>query len=86
MLISAFEEEVFDLEGNRIVARVNRKQQVLSYNHLRKLGDEKTVESLLKRIKSCIVHLDVEIIRGDGTIVNNPGTTLGTIRDSYVKS
>lgn len=85
MFISEFEDEVFELEGIRILVRCKKLQHVIPYKYTRKLGDDKTVESLIKRIKSCIVHLEVEIIRGDGALVINPSTSLGTIRNSYIK-
>lgn len=82
------EEEIFEVEGIRVVIRAPTSQRVpCGYKKLfnRCLGDQRPLKLLLIRIERIIgegVHLCV--VDGTGHYVVNKKTLLGEIRESYV--
>jgi len=83
------EEEVFEVEGVRIVIRTAPSTRVVcGYKALfkRNLGDDRQLSLLVNRIQRIVgegVH--VEVIDGKGQRPSHSKTLLGKLRASYVK-
>lgn len=85
--VHQLETEVFAEEGVRVVIRAPQGQLlVCGYKKVfeRKLGDERELDLLLRRIRK-IIGQDVQfvVINGHGQLVTDHNTPLGDVRYSY---
>lgn len=81
--IADFEDQVWSLEGVRIVVRATQSTMVKRYDYSRKIAASTSVTDWGNgRIKPLLCDLDFYVVDGSGTRPHGR-TNMGTIRDSY---